>query len=143
MPHSIIQTDADLESYHALQRTLKKPFTAQHKQGADRSLDQNSLQWLWAGEAAAQRGDMTADEVQSQWKLQHGIPILRSENEDYRAWTELALRPLSYEDRLKAMKFTPVSSKMTVPQMRQYLDTIQRECAEQGIRLTDPERQPA
>jgi hypothetical protein len=28
---------------------------------------------------------------------------------------------------------------MTVKQMVAYLDTIQRECAEQGIRLTDPD----
>lgn len=28
---------------------------------------------------------------------------------------------------------------MKVPQMVRYLDTIQRECAQQGIRLTDPD----
>jgi hypothetical protein len=28
---------------------------------------------------------------------------------------------------------------MSVKQMTKFLDTVQRECAEQGIRLTDPD----
>lgn len=57
MGHRIIRSDDDLAECFALLRTLKKPFTMQWRQGADRSLDQNALQFLWANETAQQRGD--------------------------------------------------------------------------------------
>lgn len=138
MAHRIIRTDADLADYVALLGTLKRPFTAQHRQGADRSLDQNALQFKWAQEAAQQRGDMTFEEVRQEWKLHFGVPILRAENGDFRAVYDEAIKPLPYGLKLKAMRFVPVTSEMTVKQMTAYLDTVQRECAEQGIRLTDP-----
>lgn len=143
MPHSIIRTDADLDAYIALLRTLKRPFTAQHKQGADRSLDQNALQFLWANETAQQRGDCTFDEVRADWKLRHGVPILRRDNDDFRAFYDKALKHLPFEMKLQAMAYVPVTSVMGVRQMTEYLDTVQRETLQQGIRLTDPERQAA
>jgi hypothetical protein len=41
--------------------------------------------------------------------------------------------------KLEAMAFIPVTSEMKVRQMVRYLDTVQRECLQQGIRLTDPD----
>lgn len=143
MPHRIIRTPDDLKECFALLGTLKTPLTLQWKQGADRSLDQNALQFLWANEAAQQRGDCTFEEVRHDWKLRHGVPILRRDSEDFRAVYDKALKPLPFEFKLKAMAFIPVTSEMGVKQMTEYLDAVQRECAEQGIRLTDPERQAA
>ncbi len=37
------------------------------------------------------------------------------------------------------MRFIPVTSEMKVRQMVRFLDTVQRECAEQGLKLTDPD----
>ena len=139
MAHRIIRTDADLEAYIALLGTLKRPFTVQHKQGADRSLDQNALQFMWANEAAQQRGDCTFEEVRSEWKLRFGVPILRRDADDFRAFYDASLKHRPYDEKLRAMAYVPVSSLMSVKQMREYLDTIQREAAENGIRLTDPE----
>jgi hypothetical protein len=139
MAHSIIRTPADLEAYVTLLRTLKLPFTAQHKQGADRSLDQNALQWKWAVEASVQRGDMQPDEIQREWKLRYGVPILREESEDFCRIYDENIRPRSYEDKIELMRIIDVTSIMTVKQMTRFLDRVQRECAEQGIRLTDPE----
>src|SRR5690606_23027329 len=101
--------------------------------------DQNALQWLWATEAANQLGDRTADEVQRDWKLRHGVPILREDSAEFRDVYDRAIRPLPYELKAEAMRFLPVTSEMKVRQMVRYLDTIQRECAENGIRLTDPD----
>lgn len=140
MAHRVIRSLAEFEDFVRLGRTLKWPQTLQWSPGADRSLDQNALQFKWAQEASEQRGDMTIEEVRSEWKLQIGVPILRAESEDFRALYDEAIKPLPYELKLKAMRFIPVTSKMTVKQMTAYLDTIQRECAEQGILLTDPER---
>lgn len=143
MAHRVIRSLAEFEDFVRLGRTLKWPQTLQWNAGADRSLEQNRTQFLWAREAAEQRGDMTADEVRCEWKLVFGVPILRAENDDFRAVYDEAIKPLPYELKLKAMRFLPVTSEMTVKQMVAYLDTIQRECAEQGIRLTDPERKAA
>lgn len=140
MPHRVIRTDEDQERYFDTLRSLKKPYTGQHKQGVDRSLDQNALQWAWAGEFARQMGDRTADEVQADWKLRHGIPMLRSEDELFRQSYDETIKPLPYERKIVAMKYMSVSSIMTVKQMTQYLETIQREAAEQGVILKSPEQ---
>ena len=140
MPHKIIRSEQDLEEYFALLRTLKRPFTAQHRQGVDRSLDQNALQFLWANETAQQRGDCTFEEVRRDWKLRHGVPILRRDDLEFQQLYDAMLKPLPFAGKLNLMAYVDVTSKMTVKQMREYLDTVQRECLEQGIRLTDPER---
>jgi hypothetical protein len=134
MAHRIIDSQDDLNEFIRLARQLARPFTVEWRQGRDRSLDQNRLQFLWAREASEQRGDMTADEVRSEWKLHHGVPIMRDESADFRDVYDEAIKPLPYERKLKAMRFFPVTSEMI-----RYLDAIERECAEQGIRLTDPD----
>jgi len=139
MPHRIINTAEDLADFARLANSLAKPFTVEWRLGRDRSLDQNRLQFLWAREAAEQRGDMTADEVRCEWKLVHGVPILREDSAEFREIYDTAIKPLPYAQKLVAMRFIPVTSEMKIPQMVRYLDTIQRECAEQGIRLTDPD----
>ena len=139
MAHRIINNVSELDALIALFTGLKLPITVEWQQGRDRSLDQNRLQFLWAREAAEQRGDMTADEVRCEWKLRHGVPILREESAEFRAVYDAAIKPLPYALKLKAMHFIPVSSEMKVPQMIRYLDAIDRECAEQGIRLTQPD----
>ena len=137
--HRIIANPADMDALFTLFSGLKLPITVEWVQGRDRTPDQNRLMWLWATEAAAQRGDMTADEIQQEWKLVHGVPILREDSADFRAVYDEAIKPLTYERKLKAMRFIPVTSEMKVRQMVRFLDTIQRECGEQGIVLTDPD----
>ena len=139
MAHRIIRTPSDLEAYIATLRSLKLPLTVQHKQGADRSLDQNHLQFLWANEFAAAMGDRTGEEVRLDWKLRHGVPILRAEDEGFRSTYDANLKGLPYAEKLRLMALIPVTSLMTVKQMTAYLDTVQREALAQGVRLTDPE----
>ena len=139
MPHRAITSPAELEAFITFLRTMKLPFTTEWTQGRNRSLDQNALQFLWSTEAAYQRGDTDADAIRREWKLRHGVPILREDSEQFRQVYDRAIKPLSYEMKVEAMRFIPVSSIMKVRQMVRYLDTIQRECAEQGIVLTDPD----
>lgn len=143
MPHRIIASEQDLVDAFKLLRTLDTPLTLEWRKGRDRSLEQNNLQWKWAMEAAQQRGDVTADEVQCEFKLHHGVPILRAQNDSFREFYDRKMKGWLYGDKLEAMRFLPVSRLMTVPQMSEYLDTIQRECLQNGIRLTDPERAAA
>lgn len=139
MAHRLIRTADDLDALSTLLGNLKLPITVEWVQGLDRSAQQNKLMWLWAGEVEQQTQQETADEVQRRWKLDIGLPILCADSEEYRKFCRLTLKALTYPQRKEAMRFTPVTSEMTVRQMVQFLDTVQRECAEQGIKLTDPE----
>lgn len=139
MPSRVIRTPSDLETLGRLLFNLERPFTVEWRKGADRSHAQNRLMWEWAGQFASALGDRTADEVQKEWKLTIGVPILRAENDAFRLFYDKALKPLSYAEKLAAMEYVPVSSQMTVPQMRAFMDAIQRQGAEQGVTLTDPE----
>lgn len=138
MPHRIIRTPDEATDLAKLIAGLPTPSTVEWRKGADRSLDQNALQWTWAMEAAEQRQDMTADEVQREWKLRHGVPILREDSESFRQTYDRMIKPLPYSEKLEAMRIIEVSRIMGVRQMTRYLDSITRECAEQGIRLTIP-----
>ena len=97
MPHRIINNDRDLNEFVLLASKLAKPFTVEWQLGRDRSLEQNRLQFLWAREAAEQRGDMSADEVRCEWKLVHGVPILREESAEFREIYDAAIKPLHDE----------------------------------------------
>ena len=139
MSHRIIRTEEERAELLTLLGQIKLPATIQWRQGKDRSLDQNALQWKWATETAQQLGDRTEAEVQQDWKLRHGVPILRSENEAFCEKYDKHIQPLTYEEKLAFMDLIDVTSIMGVRQMTKYLDTVQRECLQNGIWLTDPE----
>jgi len=139
MAHRIIETPDDLADFARFLGNLKLPITVEWTQGRDRTKDQNALQFLWATEAAHQFGDRTAEEVRFEWKLRHGVPIMREDSASFREVYDKAIKPLPYQLKVASMAFIPVSSEMKVRQMVRYLDTIHRECLEQGIRLTDPD----
>lgn len=139
MPHRHLSNETDVEGFILMLRGLKLPATMEWTLGRDRSLDQNRLQFLWAREVAEQRGDLTTEEQRCEWKLHHGVPILREDSPEFRDIYDAAIKPLSYELKLKAMRFVPVSSEMKVKQMVRYLDAIERECGERGWKITDPD----
>jgi hypothetical protein len=60
---------------------------------------------------------------------QRGIP----------SFCTLTLKRLTYQSGSKAMRYTPVTSEMKVKQMVRFMDTVERECVEQGIQLTQPD----
>lgn len=141
MPHRIIHGPADLDAFIEFLTGLKLPVTVEWVQGRDRSGEQNRLMWKWASEAGNQIGE-TPDEVQRRWKLHHGVPILREDSEEFRQFYDRALKGLNYELKLEAMRFVPVTSEMKVRQMVRFMDSIWKECGEQRIALTDPDREP-
>ena len=139
MTQRIINNADELDLWCRYLAARKLPITVSSVDGRDRTHSQNALMWLWASEAAYQRGDMTPDEVQREWKLRHGVPILREDSAEFRSLYDKALKPLPYPLKLEAMRFIPVTSEMKVKQMVRFMDTIERECGEQGIRLTAPD----
>lgn len=103
----------------------------------DRSLSQNRLSHLWYKERAEQQGS-TPDYEHRYCKLRYGCPILLAEDEDFARIFNQVIKPLDYEDRIKAMKYLPVTRLFNTKQMAEYLTTIERESVQTGIALTCP-----
>ncbi len=117
------------------------PLTVSLSKGGKRSLKQNGLQMRWMGEIAAQLGDQTAEEIRGYCKLTIGVPILRTDNADFREHYDAIIRPLPYEQKLQLM-MEPFDFKVTrlmnTKQFTIYLDGFHRHFSEKGLALTDP-----
>lgn len=95
------------------------------KAGKDRSLDQNAILHAWITQIATELREQTAADIKAECKLHYGVPILRAEDEDFRAFYDRAIKCLTYEQKLEAMRFVPVTSVMTVKQLSQFLAAMQ------------------
>lgn len=118
------------------------PFTCSITGGKHRTSDQNRLQRLWVLEVSAQLGDQSPEEVRGYCKLHFGVPILRNENDVFKAEYDAVIMPLPYEHKLKLMMVPfdfGVTRLMTTRQKTIYLDTVHRHYSEQGFILTNPE----
>jgi hypothetical protein len=88
-----------------------------------------------------QRQDVTAREVQAEWKLRFGVPILAVESDEFaNAWLRLETK-FSYEEQIALIEELNISvtSLMTTKQLKSYLDQVYQFNAERGIELTVPE----
>jgi hypothetical protein len=77
-------------------------------------------------------------EMKAFCKLNFGVPIMR-EDADFNAFCTVGLDHLTYDQKLDAMLFIPVTSLMKVKQMAEYLTTMDREAANRGVVLPQPE----
>lgn len=102
---------------------------------------QNKLAQRWFSDIARHFRDRTHEDVRAECKLRFGIPILRAENEAFRASYDRVMKHLPYEAKLEAVRAwdLPVTRLMSVKQMTAFMDAIQREYLPRGVRLTDPE----
>lgn len=106
-----------------------------------RTAEQNRLQFLWYKEAELQ-GDQTSPEYRAECKLHFGVPILRAEDEEFRNIYDKVIRPLPYDCKLAMMREPidfPVTSRMTVKQLSNYLNQVQSHFQSIGFELTEPE----
>ena len=118
----------------------KLPFSVTIETGRRRSIEQNRLQRLWMRELSEQMGE-TPEYWRGFCKLTIGVPMLRSENDDFRAKYDKVVRPLKYEQKLAIMMEPldlPVTRIMSTKQKTEYLDQIFRHFSEQGVVLTLP-----
>lgn len=134
----LIETEGERKRLVAFISHQPLPFVAIIKSGKARSIDQNRLQWLWANEAAEQRQDVSAAEVQREWKLNIGVGILMEDEDFSNVWTP-AEQKLTYEEQLDLMQVLPVTSMMSSKQLSRYLDLVYQHNTERGIELTNPE----
>ena len=104
-----------------------------------RSLSQNAISHAIYAQIAGWFEDQSVQEVRAECKLHFGVPILRGSNEKFRAMYDKAIREtLTYEEKLAAMEFLPVTSLMDKAQFSEYLDTVIREYSKQGISIVMP-----
>ena len=141
MPSRIVRTPAQMDMLTRFLSTLKLPLTVEWVQGMDRTGQQNRLQWLWAGEVAEQVGDRSAADIQAEWKLDHGCPIMREDSAEFRAAYDAMVAPLPRHGQIILMRDLDmgVTRLMKVRQMVRYMDTIQRACLDMGFELTEPD----
>lgn len=142
MGNGVIKSPEGVEALANRLRLLSKfPVTVSWSQGAPRTDRQNRLAQRWFTDIARQLGDQTHEEVRAMCKLTFAAPILLRDNAEFRACYEQMLEPLPYAARVEAVRVfdIPVTRKMKVDQMTEFMDEMELHWRSHGIRLTDPE----
>lgn len=104
-----------------------------------RSLNQNALSFEWYAQLARELPDHDADGWRCFCKLHFAVPILRAEDATFREFYDTALKStLTYEQKIAAMRFVPVTSLMTKAQLSRYLESVQAEFIGRGVVLEFP-----
>jgi hypothetical protein len=139
MVQRTVKNEHELALLYVYLDERKRPFTVDITEGRDRSIEQNRLAFKWYAEISDQTGEDRED-VRARCKLEIGVPILRAEQEKFRATYDRLIRPLSYPEKLALVRDIelPVTSLMNVDQMSRYLDIVFRRHAEMGVVLTVP-----
>lgn len=100
-----------------------------------RSDDQNAISHAWYEQIARELREDDALGVKAYCKLHFGVPILRADDADFRAFYDAAIRSsLTYEQKLEAMSFVPVTSLMSTDQLSRYLEAVQHHYATRADR---------
>ena len=114
------------------------PMKVTVRQGKDRSLHQNALSHAWYEQVSRELPDDTAEGWKCFCKLHCGVPILRRDDEDFRAAYDASIKAMAYETKLKAMQILPVTSIMTTAQLTEYLEAVQELFLGKGVFLEFP-----
>lgn len=105
---------------------------------AKRSLEQNAISHAWYQQLAKDLPEDDALGWKCYCKLHHGVPILRAEDEAFKEFYDTAIKGMSYEKKLYAMRYLPVTSLMDKPQLSAYLEAVQADFMRRGVRLDFP-----
>ncbi len=117
------QAIGDMRELYKVHKFVRVKMTT----GKARSLDQNNLSHIWYEQVAQELREDTPLGVKCFCKLNHGIPILRAEDEGFREkYDSLVKGRFSYEEKLELMAWFPVTSLMNKDQLSQYLTAMQK-----------------
>ena len=125
----------DIRQAFGIHRYVKVSYTT----GKARSLDQNALSHSWYLQLSRELREDDALGHKCYCKLHHGVPILRAEDEEFRVFYDNAIKGLTYEQKVAAMKFLPVTSIMTKPQLSKYLEAMREDFYTRGVNLEFPQ----
>lgn len=104
-----------------------------------RTKRQNRTIHMWFGQIAGWFEDQTAAEAKGENKLEIGLPIMEANQPEWVSEWEPLYGPLPHWQRVKLFEFIPMTSKMKVDEMRQFMDGMQKKYAQMGLMLIDPE----
>lgn len=102
----------------------------------DRTLDQNALWAAMYKRISDTCGDSTAygaQEVKRYLKLRIGVPILRRDDEEFKALYDRVIRPHDYETKLKVIELVRITSEFNTKQGAEYTDSIVRHYHDNGV----------
>jgi len=91
-----------------------------------RSLDMNALVNMWYKDIADVRGDVTAQDVRRECKVNYGVPILRRDAGHNWIYQNTIDR-MSYEKRLRAIDVFAVTSVMSTAELKEYLGMMEND----------------
>ena len=114
--------------------------------GQQRTLEQNRMQMKWHKEASEQLQSGTAKDMRAFAKLHIGVPLLCSEDAEFKAEYDRVIGPLPYETKLALMVEPfdfPVTRLMSKRQKSDYLTALKDHYESQGVELTIPDEQRA
>lgn len=137
----VINSDSSLQDSLGIIRELyqrNRYLKITIKIGKSRSEQQNDISHVWYEQLARELREDNALGWKAYCKLTIGVPILRAEEEEFRTNYDASVKHLTYEQKLKAMHFIPVTSLMTKAQLSQYLETMQSVFLERGVKLKFP-----
>ncbi len=144
MTDLFVTNASDRQRVHIAIDEAVTPFKVSIGKASKRSIEQNRLMWMWMNEAADQLKEYTATEYQALCKLHFGVPILRGEDEDFRAMYDAGIRDLDYETKVKYMGppiSIPVTSLMKTGQLTRFLDDVYSHFRSKGVWLTEPDNE--
>jgi hypothetical protein len=142
-----MREQAVINSQESLQTTLgqlreafneHKYLRVSYRIGKSRSEKQNKHSHAWYTQLARELKEDDAIGWKCYCKLNFGVPILRTEDAEFRDMYDSAIKStLSYEQKLKAMKYLPVTSLMTRKQLKAYEEAMQVHFRDNhGVELT-------
>ena len=138
-----VRDHAAIGSVVAFLAQAQPPYVVTFKAGEETRRDrQNRFSFEAYKQIAKILGDRTVDDVRAESKLHIGVPILRSEDDDFRAKYDRIIMPLDYETKLEVMiePFDfPVTRLMTVKQMAEYITRILAHWDKQGASVMLPD----
>ena len=146
MSKHIINSEIGLQSFIGALRELwqsRRYLEVSVKEGRGRSVEQNAVMHGWFGQAARELREDDERGVKRFCKLHFGVPILRSEDDEFREAYDRVVRPLDYELKLEAMDILPVTSRMTTVQLEKCMADIQEHYRKHGVTLKYPEKKAA
>jgi len=141
MPTYGMKNDQDRARVIKAIQARQLPATVSISKGLPRSSEQNKLQRKWLKEAEEQ-GDQTAEEYRAYCKLHFGVPIMRSQSDEFKEKYDRIIRPLPYTQKLELMAVPfdfPVTRMMTMASEKKYLDQMYLFFTGQGFLLTNPD----
>jgi len=126
--------EANAEAWLAKQENGSTVELKQLTREVIRSNEQNAKYWAWCGQVEKEQG-YEAGYAHRWHKYQFGLAILSRKHPEYRDKLMAMLRKMDYEDRVASMDLITCTSQFNTSEMQEFMDTVQRHWAEQGIVL--------